>query len=317
MKVETFKLYPDREDVTLTAYILDDSPEILKGKPRGGVVVCPGGAYLNCSDREAEPVALRFAAMGYHAFVLRYSVQDENGRDKSDLFKEGPKVKDWLTHPAPVREIGMSFKLIHDHAVEWLVDTEKLAVCGFSAGGHNAAMYAAYWNTDMVRGALGCTSAELRPAAAILGYPITDYLLMKDREAEDWERAFFATSNTAFFGEPDPSDELLDEVSPARHITKDTPASFVWATAADGLVPVQQSLAWARGCADAKVPFEVHIYERGDHGLSLANGATSGTSDQMNPDVAEWIDHAAAFLSRRFAVELPSLRSGASEANFK
>ena len=73
MITTTIQLYEERPDVSLTTYVLADSPELLKGKRRPAVLICPGGAYLNCSDREAEPVALRFAAMGYHAFVLRYS----------------------------------------------------------------------------------------------------------------------------------------------------------------------------------------------------------------------------------------------------
>ncbi len=76
---KTIQLYANRPDVTLTTYVLADSPELLNGKVRPAVLVCPGGAYLNCSDREAEPVALRFAAMGYHAFVLRYSTYGNGG----------------------------------------------------------------------------------------------------------------------------------------------------------------------------------------------------------------------------------------------
>ena len=73
MITKTIQLYEGRADVTLTTYVLADSPEMLNGNKRPAVLVCPGGAYLGCSDREGEPVALRFAAMGYHAFVLRYS----------------------------------------------------------------------------------------------------------------------------------------------------------------------------------------------------------------------------------------------------
>ena len=80
MHTETLQLYPDRQDVTLTPYVLADSPELLRGKLRPAVLICPGGAYLGCSDREAEPVALRFAAMGYHAFVLRYATYYEGER---------------------------------------------------------------------------------------------------------------------------------------------------------------------------------------------------------------------------------------------
>lgn len=73
MKTEVIKLYENRDDVTLTTYILQDSPELLAGKVRPAIIVCPGGGYFNCSDREAEPVALKFASKGYHTFVLRYN----------------------------------------------------------------------------------------------------------------------------------------------------------------------------------------------------------------------------------------------------
>ena len=83
MKSEVIYLYKDRTDVTLTTYVLDDSREMLNGGKRPAVLICPGGAYLSCSDREGEPVAMAFAAMGYHAFVLRYSTYGE------EAFKTG------------------------------------------------------------------------------------------------------------------------------------------------------------------------------------------------------------------------------------
>jgi acetyl esterase/lipase len=77
MYTEVIKFYEDREDVTLTTYVLKDSQELLNGKKRPAIIICPGGAYIGCSDREGEAVALRFAAMGYHTFVLRYSTYME------------------------------------------------------------------------------------------------------------------------------------------------------------------------------------------------------------------------------------------------
>ena len=77
MKTEKLCLYENRPDVTLTTYLIDDSRELMNGRKRPAILICPGGAYMFCSDREAEPVALRFMAMGYHAFVLRYSVYNK------------------------------------------------------------------------------------------------------------------------------------------------------------------------------------------------------------------------------------------------
>ena len=298
MNVQTFKLYPNREDVMLTAYILDYSPVIQFSAKRPGVLICPGGGYEHCSDREAEPVALKFATMGYHAFVLRYSVQNENGHSVED----GSVIKPRLSHPAPVREIGMSFMLLHEHAEEWRLDTEKIAICGFSAGGHNCAMYAVYWNTELVRGALGVSSSTLRPVAAILGYSLIDFLLLKeDTDSGTWKDGMESVS---FVGTPDPSDELLEQLSPARHLTSDTPPCFIWSTAEDGSVPVRHSLTMANACANANIPFELHIYEQGGHGLSLAEITTARSDKQINPTVADWIVHAREFLERRFETKI-------------
>lgn len=77
MLIEKVYLYEGREDVTLTTYIVAEQGELAGIKKRPAVLICPGGGYFNCSDREAEPVALAFAALGYHAFVLRYSTYAE------------------------------------------------------------------------------------------------------------------------------------------------------------------------------------------------------------------------------------------------
>lgn len=215
-------LYDDNPDVRLTTYCLD-SPELMAMGPRPAVLVLPGGGYFSCSDREAEPVALAFAAMGYHAFVLRYSVYDPKRSAFPDITKDIP-LKRACQHPRPVREVGMAMRLIRDHAEAWKVDADRIAVCGFSAGGHNAAMYGAYWNTDLV------TEGKfdpIRPAALILGYPLTDYVLMRDllKNASPMDQTFFRQSNRAFLGGRE-DDAKFDEVSPARHVTKDFPPTF-------------------------------------------------------------------------------------------
>ena len=127
MQSEVFKLYPDRDDVTLTSYVVADSPELTKGGRRPGILICPGGAYMFCSDREAEPIALRFAAMGYHAFVLRYSVYYEGKQPQGfgGPANEMP-VNPNCIHPAPMRDIGKAFLLLHEHADEWLLDTSQI-----------------------------------------------------------------------------------------------------------------------------------------------------------------------------------------------
>lgn len=308
MRIEKLNIYENREDVTLTGYIIDDSPELLNGKARPAILICPGGGYFICSDREGEPVALRFAAMGYHAFVLRYSVYGEGGRQFPDLTRP-LEPKAGLQYPAPVLEIGRAMLLIREHAGEWRVDVDRIALCGFSAGGHNAAMFASKWHTPMITEALGGGSETYRPAALILGYPLTDYVYMDETIdlREPMDAAFFAASNTAYVGTARPDRALLEEISPARNVTEHMPPTYIWATAADTLVPVQHSLRMAHALADRKIPFELHIFEEGPHGLSLSDQASAGARSQIMPDAAKWAPLAAAWLEKRLAPALPRL----------
>lgn len=308
MKTEVIKLYDNREDVTLTTYILHNSPEIHTDLKRPAVLVCPGGAYLSCSDREAEPVALAFATMGYQTFVLRYSVM---GGDGFELMAKGvkPEPNPDKNYPAPMREIGMAMALIKEHADEWFVDKDRVAICGFSAGAHNCAMYSTYWDKPVIVDYVGKDKELLRPAACILGYCLSDYVFMEKNaaDASPMDIEFFKFSNSAFLGTENFTPELLEEVSPALHVSDQTPPTYLWATAADNLVPVQHSLRYAHALADNKIPFELHIFEEGAHGLALSTQVTADSQTQKLPDAAKWVPLCDAWLQKRFAYELPEL----------
>lgn len=304
MKVETINIYEDRTDVTLTAYLLDDSKETRKGASRPAVLICPGGAYLNCSDREAEPVAMSFAAMGYHAFVLRYSTYFHGNGGFTNM-PEHFEIKPEITYPAAMVEIAKALNLIEKNAEKWHVDTENVALCGFSAGAHNCGMYAVYWNQPVVTERL-CGEKTVRPKAVILGYPLTDYVYMKSTMKDSLlTEGVFTLSNLAYLGTAEPTDEQLDEVSPARHISKDVPPVFLWATSTDELVPVQHSLVMAKALADHHIPFEIHIFEEGSHGLSLGTQATAESVKQVSPEIQPWIRLAEKWLLKRMAYKLP------------
>ena len=309
MKCQTIYLREGRTDITLTTYILDDSPEMLGGKRRPAVIVCPGGAYLSCSDREGEPIAMQFAAMGYHAFVLHYGVYQE---DKPGMFFPEPgtklEVKEHCVHPNPVRDIARAMLEVRAHADEWLVDVDRIAVCGFSAGAHNSAMYATNWHRPVITEYFGKDAGEFRPAACILGYTLSDYVYMKENTMGDpFAAGFFAVSNTAFLGTPAADDALLTEVSPARNVTEHTPPTFLWATSEDSLVPVQHTLLMAKALADKKIPFEVHIFESGPHGLATATQSSATSKSNCNPEAAKWLPMCDAWLMKRFALDLPAL----------
>jgi acetyl esterase/lipase len=212
-------------------------------------------------------------------------------------------------YPNPMRDVGAAMLYIKENADASLVDADKIVLCGFSAGGHNSAMYATHWDKPVMTEHFGVEAGALRPAACILGYAVTDYFAMKDTAYGDpITKALHSAFNMAYFGVGEPTEEMLQKASPARLVDKSFPPAFLWATRDDGLVPVGQTTRLATALADNGIPFEAHIFEGGPHGLSLATEATAGAKGELDGIAARWIEFAAAWLRKRFAPELPELR---------
>lgn len=306
MLTKKIYLYPDREDVSLTTYVLDDSMEMLKGGKRPAVIVCPGGGYLMCSDREAEPVAMKFVSMGYHAFVLRYSVYMRPG-DEVPEPGQPLTVKDHCRYPAQIRETAQAFLTIREHADEWHVDVDKIAVCGFSAGAHNAALYVGLWNSDIITEYYHQPGECFRPAAMILGYMGSDYPYIKKityEEKDPLKKFIYEYSMMALAGTSWPEEDFLIQTSPISHVGTDMPPAFIWATFEDEMLNVQNSVRFAHALADAHVPFELHIFESGAHGYSLATQASAEKRTQIDANAVKWTELAEAWLEKRFALQI-------------
>ncbi len=244
MEVKRFTL-SSGENVTLTAYLLDSSRELSNMDMRPAMLVLPGGGYHMCSDREAEPVAMAFAAHGYNTFVLRYSV----GKGIS-IF------------PRPLLDAEEALQMIYDNSVEWHTDKSKVAVIGFSAGGHLAAALA--------------TMGRVRPAACVLGYPCILESI---------------------------GDVLAEKVpSLEKQVDDKTPPTFIISSSEDTCVPIANSLEFAAALDKAGVPFEMHIFEKGHHGFSLAIPAVYSNPEarEYNAHLAVWIDLCVKWLATRF-----------------
>ncbi len=240
MKVFTEQLSPTG---SLTCYLHAPSDELASARVRPAVLVLPGGSYSFCSDREGEPVALAYLAEGFNTFVLRYAVGPDAPWAQS--FADGCAGLAW----------------IRQHAGELDVDPARIAVAGFSAGGHLAA-------------SLGTAGVD-RPNALVLGYPVT----------------------LPEFGES--IGKELPDVTGA--VTGRTPPTFLFSTSPDSLVPIRHSLALLTALAAHEVPFESHIYLLGAHGLSLAKPLTAnGDAQAIDPVVAQWLPDSVRFLQRVF-----------------
>ncbi|WP_159888618.1 alpha/beta hydrolase [Paenibacillus puerhi] len=296
MLIESFRLREDDDNVKLHAYILDASQEYGAGKRRPAVIVCPGGGYVWTSDREAEPVAMRYAALGYHTFVLRYSTQYPSAPQRGG---ELPPGNDRSRYPGPLLDLAKAIQTVRQHADRWQLDADKVAVCGFSAGGHLAASLGVHWHAPWLAQKLGTEARLLKPNAIVLGYAVLDYLVMKGGEQE--LQAFRALANQAVFGNPDPSHEERKALSPVEFVSPATPPAFVWHTANDALVPAANSLRFAAALAEHGVPYELHVFEDGAHGLSLCDETTAAGPEHLSPECRVWFDMSVNWLRKRFA----------------
>ncbi len=243
----------------LYTYVRDPSPE-LRARLRPAVVICPGGGYFATSDREAEPIALRFLEEGFQCFVLRYSCQ-------------------CFPFPGALLELATAVATVRRRAQEWQVDPDKIIVSGFSAGGHLAASLGVFWNRDFVTGPLGLEGQEIRPNGILLSYPVIT-------SGEFANRGSFTNLLT------DRYDEYIDLVSLENQVSADTPPCFLWHTANDEAVPAENSLLFAAALQKQKIPLELHILPSGIHGLALATAETDYPSEACAP----WTEWAARWI---------------------
>ena len=271
MKYEEIKIQTEgsAEDSRLETYILDTpSDKDLKVQKRPMIVICPGGAYEKTSFREGEPLALHFLNQGYHACVLRYSVAPHR-------------------FPTQLLELGTAIRTIHEHADEWKVDEELIFVHGASAGGHLAASYGAFWNQEFMSSGLQTTADVLKVKGLLLSYPVIT------SDAVTGHLPSFAN----LLG--DRYEEKLEEMSLEKQVTGKTPPCFLWHTATDDTVPVENSLLMAMALRKAGVPVELHVFPDGEHGLSLASKLVERVDGSgVQEECQQWIGLADAWLSR-------------------
>ncbi len=228
---------------------MPDKMTEMRKNVRPAMLIMPGGGYAFISEREAEPVAFAFAAKGYAPFILYYTLE--------------------TAFPTPLVEACMAVEYIRRNADKYAVDRTHVGAIGFSAGGNLVAMLATMYGDKAITDILG--KGDFRPDAVILSYAV----------ATTGERTSHGgTSNIISGGDP----VLRKKVSPDLNVTKDSVPVFIWHTMEDDAVPVEGALLYAEACKAHGVPFALHIFEHGRHGLGLCD---ENVNDNIPAPIAE------------------------------
>ena len=248
----------------LVGYLRDETTEMPAFNTRPAMLILPGGGYAYCSAREADPVAMQFLQAGYNVFTLYYTCR---------ISEEQPAL-----HWQPLIDAAGAVLHIRRNAQALRIDPAKIAVCGFSAGGHLAASTAILWDAEPVQKALGIHAEEARPNAVVLGYPVVTSGV-----------ATHGGSMQNLCGE---DAALRSTMSLENQIRAGLPPFFIWHTVEDPAVPVQNSLLLANALNEHKVPFELHLFAHDGHGTSTCTNEVNTPTSHNRAWVAlctDWL----------------------------
>lgn len=236
----------DVDKPTLTAYLVD--PARNTGT---AVVVCPGGGYVHLAmDHEGQQIAAYLNTLGINAFVLKYRL--------------GPRYH----HPAELSDAQRAIRTVRSRAAALHIAPDRIGIWGFSAGGHLASSAGTHFDKGDPHAADPIDRAASRPDFMVLAYPVitftTEYVHKGSRE-------YLLGKNY--------DSSLAELLSNEKQVTPETPPTFLFHTDADTAVPPENSVLFYLALRKARVPAEMHIFEKGPHGVGLA---------QTDPALAEW-----------------------------
>ena len=266
MTYQAISYASDFSDAVLEAYLHTPHTELQIGK-RKAIIVCPGGGYTSLSEREGEPIALQYFAAGLNAFVLRYSIKEK------------------AANYTPLIEACLAIKYLRDHADELYVDPDNIFIIGFSAGGHLAAWAGTMWHCPQISAHLGGADPEIcKPTATLPCYPVI---------SNDFNSRSLAILSNG-------QAEATQNFSLERLVDERTAPAFLWHTAEDAMVPVMHSVLYASALAKHSIPFELHIFPKGPHGLALCNKETwVGKPMYDSPYVEPWLSMSIRWINEQ------------------
>lgn len=248
----------EKDDSAFQPYI-DFFPCDGATSPLGAVLVLPGGGYTHRALHEGDPVARKFNALGFHAFVLQYRVMPDK-------------------YPAAQLDVFRAIKIIRSRAAEFRINPEQIAVLGFSAGGHLAACAGVLCNKLDEKCGDAADEFSNRPNALVLCYAVASV-------TETYIKTGKALPEGIAYCEKDGS-----PIDPDKLVTSATPSAFVWHTAQDPVVPANASVLFAQAMWKCGNICDLHVFPCGPHGQGLWLGS---------PDASQWPRQAAVFLQKR------------------
>ncbi|APX71195.1 alpha/beta hydrolase [Companilactobacillus allii] len=256
--MEKIKLNYQDNSFDLDTYWLDPFSDFDKQVNHPLVIIFPGGGFTFQTDREAQPIALKFASEGFHAIVLHYQLIEN----------------DTQVYPLALQQTATTLNWLKSQAKKHNIDLNKIILIGFSAGGHVVADFNSIMTNAETKERVYPDSLSVMPAANILCYPVIDLSAGYPQTVK--ER--LAISRDTFFWQSQ------------RHLTKYAKPTFIWQTVDDKTVPVNNSFLYSEKLNELNIPFELHLFESGRHGLSLGTYVTQrpGNEEHINKYVAKW-----------------------------
>lgn len=256
----------------LIGYLRDRTVEMPAFNIRPAILILPGGGYAWCSRREADPVAMQFLQAGYNVFTLYYTCRSD----------ESVPALRWQ----PLIDAAGAILHIRRNAEQFGTDPAKIAICGFSAGGHLAASTAILWDAEPVQTALCIHGTEARPDAVVLGYPV----ITAGEYRHDGSIVNLCGDDA----------DLRATMSLEKQVRDGLPPFFVWHTVEDPSVPVQNSLMLASALTAHKVPLELHLFAHDGHGTSTCTREVN-TPNKHN---SAWVALCTDWLAETFDFHL-------------
>ena len=246
----------DKDVPTLTAFLPE--PDKATG---AAFVVCPGGGYAGlAADHEGVAYARWLNERGIAAFVLKYRLGPAGYR-----------------HPAMLQDVARALRLTRSKATEWKLDPHRIGVMGSSAGGHLAATILTHFDAGDAASPDPVERVSSRPDLGVLCYPVITMTA-----------ATHGGSRQNLLGD-NPSPDLVDELSAEKQVKPDTAPCFIFHTTEDTVVKVENALLFASALRARGVPFELHVYEKLNHGIGLGKGDAPGGHHRWTADLQAWL----------------------------